>query len=280
MKNLSYEPLVHFALAAFLLFGFHFVWTSLADRAERTIEVSAEDLDRMLTLYKTESGAAPTEKDLNAMIADFVRDQALAQEARRLGLDVGDTVVERRLAQKMTFLASDLTPLKRPSEEELKAWYTRHSDRFTSPRTISFDHIFFSRDKRGDGTGDAARKELPGLNNGEVSNWKAQGDPFMLARSYGELPVREIARLFGSSFADAIAQHTASPMWTGPISSAFGDHIVRISKNQPAELPPLKAIRNTVETDWMDHHRRTQNAEAINDIVSRYRVVIEGHDAP
>ncbi len=280
MKTLSHEPLVHFALAAFLLFGFHFVWTGLADRADHTIEVSAEDLDRMLTLYKAEAGAPPTEKDVKAMIADFVRDQALAQEARRLGLDVGDTVVDRRLAQKMTFLTSDLTPLNAPSENELEDWYTRHSDRFKSPRTLSFDHIFFSKDKRGDSVTDDARNELSALNNGNVSNWKEHGDPFMLARSYGELPIREVARLFGTDFANAISQQAASATWAGPIPSAFGDHIVRVSKNQPAELPPLADIRKTVEADWREHHRRLQNASAINDIVSRYRVVIEGRDAP
>ena len=214
------------------------------------------------------------------MIADFVRDQALAQEARRLGLDIGDTVVERRLAQKMTFLASDLTPLERPSDTELEDWYTHHSDRFKSPQTVSFDHIFFSKDKRRDGTDAAARNELAALNKGGDANWKQRGDPFMLARSYGELPKREIARLFGTEFANAIAAQAASATWTGPVTSAFGDHVVRVSKNQPAELPPLDAIRKAVEADWMDHHRRSQNAAAIKDIVSRYRVVIEGRDAP
>ena len=61
MKHLSHEPLVHFALAAFLLFGFHFVWSGVTDRTDRTIVVSAEDLDRMLTLYKAEAGSQPSE---------------------------------------------------------------------------------------------------------------------------------------------------------------------------------------------------------------------------
>ena len=101
----------------------------------------------------------------------------------------------------------------------------------------------------------------------------------MLQRAYGDLPVREIARLFGVEFARALADMPASESWQGPVRSALGVHLVNISQNTPAQLTPFDEARAAVTADWRDETRRSENEAAIREIVGRYKVEIEGVDA-
>ncbi len=274
MRKLTREPLVHFALASIAIFAVHFLWTAERDNAANTITITQTDVERLVALYTSEAGTVPTAQDLEAMIADQVRDEALAREARRLGLHIGDTVVDRRLAQKMTFLVSDLTEMEPPTEEDLQNWYTEHAQKFETPARATFDHVFFSSDRHGDRTDEMAKEQLTSL-NGQSPNWQQAGDPFMLSRSYGDLPLREVARLFGQEFAQSLSSLDAGTAWQGPVKSAFGFHLVRVRKMDASNLPPLEQVRRAVEADWLDTKRREQNADAIAEIVNRYNVVVE-----
>ena len=271
------EPLVHFILAALAVFiGWHFVSSGRADEA-RTIRVSSADLERLASIYTAESGSLPAGEDMVAMVNDYVRDEALAREARRLGLDEGDTIVTRRLAQKMTFMVADLARTETPDDAVLRDWYETHADRFTEPQTITFRHVFFSEDVRGKAAAADAEAALESLNAG--GDWRDTGDPFMLQRAYGDLPLREVVRLFGGEFAQTLAATPASDLWTGPIRSALGVHLVQVSANAPPRLPPFEDVKAKVLADWQDETRREANEKAIQDIIARYKVEVEGINA-
>ncbi len=278
MTALLREPLLHFAVASLIVFAGHAVWSRYASSPEDTIVVTAAELERMAALYAAEAGSLPNAADMQAMVTDHVRDVALAREARRLGLHIGDTVVDRRLAQKMTFLVSDLAEITPPTEEELRAWHTRHAHRFQIPARFTFDHIYFSADRKRQPGAQAAAETLQRLTQDSSADWTALGDPFMLSRAYGELPLRETVRLFGEPFAGALSRLPANGKWSGPVQSAFGYHLVRLKQKADAQLPPFEDVRATVEKDWQDAQRRKDNAEAIARIVERYDVVIEGAD--
>ena len=268
------EPLVHFILAAFAIF---FGWNALSGanaNAQRTIRVTSADLERLASVYAAESGALPSSEDMVAMVNDYVRDEALAREARRLKLDEGDTIVTRRLAQKMTFMVADLAQEKAPDEATLREWYETHADRFTEPQKVTFSHVFFSEDVRGAAAEAYADAALGALNAG--ADWQKAGDPFMLQRTYGDLPAREAVRLFGPDFAQALAATPASDQWTGPVRSALGLHLLLVSANTPPHLKPFEDVRGAVLADWQDETRRDDNEKAIQDIISRYKVVVEG----
>jgi len=271
------EPLVHFILAALAVF---IAWNAVsATRASeaRTIRVSTADLDRLASIYAAESGALPSGEDMVAMVNDYVRDEALAREAKRLGLAEGDTIISRRLAQKMTFMVADLARETEPDETALRDWYEAHADRFTDPQMLTFQHVFFSQDVRGAAATTDAEAALAGLNAG--GDWRATGDPFMLQRAYGDLPVREVVRLFGADFATVLAATPASDQWTGPVTSALGVHLVKVTANTPARLPPFEQVRDAVMADRQDETRREQNEQAIQNIIARYKIEVEGINA-
>lgn len=271
------EPLVHFILAALAVFiAWHFVSSGREEEA-RTIRVSSADLERLASIYTAEAGALPSGEDMVAMVNDYVRDEALAREAKRLGLDEGDTIVTRRLAQKMTFMVADLTREETPDDAVLRDWYETHADRFTDPQMVTFRHVFFSEDVRGAAATADARATLERLNTG--NDWREAGDPFMLQRAYGDLPLREVVRLFGGEFAQSLAATPASDLWTGPVRSALGVHLVQVSANTPPQLQPFDDAKDAVLADWQDETRREANETAIQDIIARYNVEVEGINA-
>lgn len=270
MARLLREPLLHFTLAAALIFLLYSLFAPGGRDGERTILVSEAELERMAALYASESGALPGPDDMQAMLADHVETAALAREARRLGLDQGDTVVERRLAQKMRFMVDDLTAVEEPGEDTLRAWYETHTDRFAVPARYSFDHVFFRE-------ADETRIEAAKIALSEdPQTWRALGDPFMLQRQYGELPLREIVRLFGPDFATSLEALDPEGGWQGPVRSAFGAHLLRLTAVMPARLPEFENVRDSVERDWREAARRRANAGAVAEIVARYDVEIAG----
>lgn len=275
MKRLIREPLVHFVLIAVAIF-MAYGW--LSDRRasdEQTIRVTASDIDRMAALFTTEAGGLPSEQDMRAMILDHVEQQALAREARRLGLAEGDTVVERRLAQKMSFMITDMEAVTSPEPGELEDWFAQNQELFVEPDRISFQHVFFTRadDPRLDETMQALRDDP------EV--WRSLGDPFMLQRTYSELPPREIGRLFGSAFANEIVRASSEQSaWSAPVASALGVHLVRVTARRDGGLPELEAIRDRVQTRWQEEKGRAQARRAVAAIVDRYTIEIEGISEP
>lgn len=276
MPRLIREPLVHFVLLAVLVFGAYQLVTANRQSAEQTIVITQADMERLASLYAIEAGSLPTEQDMRAILTDQIQQEALAREARRLGMAEDDTVVQRRLAQKMTFMLSDLGAVEPPSDAVLAAWLQDHDERFEQPLRLSFDHVYFSAadDPR-------IQSVLGELRSGTVTEWRGQGDPFMLQRRYADLPVREIVRLFGGQFATELSALSSADdgQWQGPVVSALGSHLVRITQRSEARMPALDEVRAAVLQDWTDHQQRRRTADEISAIVDKYEIVIEGADA-
>ena len=141
-QKLVRDPLVHFVVAALLIFGISQALNGFGAR-EDTIRLSRADIERLAALYATETGTPPGPDELRSLVIDQVETMALAREARRLGLEAGDVVVERRLAQKMRFMVDDLANPADPEERELRNWFEENRDQFAVPALYSFDHVYF-----------------------------------------------------------------------------------------------------------------------------------------
>lgn len=269
MAHLVREPLVHFIALALAVFALFALAGGARGRAgeDRVIRLTGEAVERMAALYASEAGTLPDDEAVRAMVADHVREVALAREARRLGLDEGDTIIERRLAQKMQFLLSDRIAPPEPGEAELRAFHAARQERYTAPERVTFQHVFLA-EAGGDRVA-AVRAELDAAGPGE---WRALGDVTMVRREWGEVPLREVTRQFGRDFTAGLAALEPGPDWQGPVPSAFGEHLVRLTDRQPAQALAFEAVREDVRADWIDDWRRQANAEAVAELVSRYRV--------
>jgi parvulin-like peptidyl-prolyl isomerase len=61
-------------------------------------------------------------------------------------------------------------------------------------------------------------------------------------------------------------------VWSAPIRSSFGWHVVRVDERRPGGAPMLEQVRARVERDWRDDRRREADAEARHRLRARYVV--------
>src|SRR6478609_11930193 len=146
------EPLLHFLLIGAALFVIYHWLNPTATNSDtsRRIELTNDDIRQLEISWTAQWQRPPTPEEMRNLVEDKVHQEILYREALALGLDRGDTIVKRRLAQKMEFLADDVSALRDPTTDELRAWYARNSDRFAEPGHRSFRHVYFSTDRRGE----------------------------------------------------------------------------------------------------------------------------------
>ena len=271
MKQFFREPLVHFILLGALLFAGHSLWQHHIAKADYTITVSPEEMERQATIFAGENRRQPTDEDLQALLFAYVEEQALMREAQRLGLGNDDTIIRRRLAQKMRFLIEDVDIPKQPDEAALTAWFKENIHDFVKPQTRSFSHIYFSPEKHGNTLDQSIQAVQTKLG---TTDWESLGDPFMLKRDFTRLTTIDVSRLFGADFAAGVF-NAKTEGWQGPIDSAFGRHLVRIDGTTPKITPELDDVRPEVIRAWQDETQRAANTERLKKLIQKYKVVVE-----
>jgi len=273
MTKLSREPLVHFILLGALLFAGHLLWQRHVTKADHTIIVTAEEMERQALIFAGENRRQPTDEDLKALLFAHVEEQALMREAERIGLGEDDTIIRRRLAQKMRFIIEDVEAPALPAEAELKSWFEANMDKFVSAETRSFSHVYLSPEEHGDNLNAAAQNILSKLEN-ENEDWNALGDPFMLKRGFKSLNALELMRLFGPTFSKGLFELEGNK-WQGPIESAFGLHLIRIDNIADKITPSFEDVRDDVETAWQEDARRSANQAALKELIQKYKVDVQ-----
>jgi len=274
MTKLLREPFLHFLLLGAGLFALH-EWrerTRPAAAAPSRIEVDANVIERLRAGYQRQFNHAPDEAELQGLVATHIREEVLYREALAMGLDRDDTIVRRRLAQKMEFLTHDMVGAAEPVESELKAYFEKEAARYSKPARLSFRHVYFSREKRGDAAETAAREALAALENG--ANDETMGDAFLHGFDFFDRSVDEISALFGSEFATPVTVQ-ATGDWRGPVPSSYGLHLVRVEARGEARPVALSEVRESVQRDWEDERRRAANQEVFEKLRERYSVIVD-----
>jgi len=226
------NPLLQFAtFGALLFFAYGLLHDTRTGDANR-IELSAADIERIRELWAMQWKRPPTENELQGLVEAHIREEVLYREALAMGLDEGDTVIRRRLAQRVTFMAEDLASRVEPTPEELQRHFEAQLDRYLLPARVSFSHIYFSVDRRGDEAESDARAAL-------AHPETARGDPFMLQSDFPSRTQQEVRELFGVDFARALFEVEPAD-WRGPIASSYGLHLVRVhERTETAARGPI-----------------------------------------
>ncbi len=276
-RTILREPLAQFLLIALALFAInHLVNRDQggADPAKR-IELTVNDLRQMTLMWLAQGRPMPSEQQLRAMMEQRVGLEILSREAAALGLDRNDEIVKRRLAQKMEFLFEDLGQLQDPSPAELGPWLKKNPERFRQPPRISFHHLYFALDKHGGMARQDAEATLarlagsPAQSPGEA----VAGDPFMFQDRYVDRIPQSVAKDFGPSFAEAIFSLPPGS-WAGPIQSGYGWHLVFVDAIAPERMPALAEIEQQVKADWLETRTRELKDKALEELRSRYVVIL------
>jgi hypothetical protein len=276
MKKLLNEPLLHFLVVGALLFGFY-SYLNPADEtlADNVIVISAGDINRLTASWAQRWDRPPTEDELKGLIDAYVREEVYYREALALGLDKNDTVLRRRLMQKMEFLSDDIADLNTPKETDLQKYFTDNLDKYELPDRVSFTHIYFSYDKRGEQVIADAEKALATIRMDETLHRAPEkGDTFILQYDFAMEEPAEITRIFGEDFSKRLFALEQGP-WQGPVISGYGLHLVRVVDKVAASLPEFADVVDQVRSDWEVDQRERINKEIYKRFRERYEVIID-----
>jgi hypothetical protein len=271
------EPLVHFLLGGLALFAGYAALHPERSARERldVIEVTEDDLRQLDLVWMAKWQRHPTSDELTALVEDKVREEILYREALALGLDEGDVIVKRRLAQKLEFLSEDVSSLPDPTGAELESWFAQNQERFALPGRLSFRHLYFSPDRRGERARDDAAQALARITgrSGEAAETLGLGDPFMLQGNYADRSEEQLAKELGTPFAQALFQ-LAPDSWQGPIESGYGWHLVFLESVTPRRVPAFAEVEAEVRVGWLDVRRDELKRKAFEQMRARYRISV------
>jgi hypothetical protein len=136
---------------------------------------------------------------------------------------------------------------------------------------VSFTHIYFSLDKHGAKVVEDAKSVLSEL---DALRAPERGDSFMMEYDFNQETPFEVARLFGSDFAEKLFTLETNT-WQGPVASGYGLHLVRISEKIDARMPELASAIDKVRTDLMFEQKQKMNEEIYEKFKERYEIVVE-----
>lgn len=263
------DPLLHFLLLGALIFVAAAAWRHAHD--PRTIVVDRATVEQIAADYRRRFGDSPTQEALQVAVSRYVGDEALYREGMARGLDRDDELVRRRIVQKMEFLQDDAAPAAQPSEADLRLYYAEHMAQYTWPARVTFRHIYFSADHGEASARARAQDALARLAGGAPE--AGVGDAFFDRTSFTNLSEVDAERVFGQSALPPALLTSPVGVWTGPVASGYGVHLLRVDQRTPAQAQPFESVSGQVASDLRRDAQEARSRKAVADVVARYHVV-------
>jgi len=272
MKKILKEPFFHFILIGIALFFFYGMVTKQTS-SKNTILINDFDVSSIIASWEMQWKRPPTEKELQNLIAQNIKQEIFYQEALKMNLDHNDEIIKRRLSQKMQFLSNDIAAMIEPDDEDLKAYYKEHSDKYLTPPSYSLYQITFSPDKRKDNYIDALEtlKQFPNATFDEMKDW---GDSLPFAYYFKNVNANELGLQLGSKFPAALESQELNK-WVGPIPSGFGYHLVYITEKTEPLLPDINTIKDAVLRDYEYDNQKEVNELIYKELKKKYDIEID-----
>ena len=270
MHKLIREPLLHFLILGALLFALYGVLHRDAMKSPDKVVVDQVRVDALANQFEQVWRRPPTVGELQGLVDTWVRDEILYREGMAAGMDKDDPVIRRRVAQKMAFMSEGMAA-DMPTEAELQTWLEAHAGDYRIEPRYSLHQIYFDPQRHGQGMRDAIDRTLTALRQGRKLDI---GDATLLPSTLEDAPAREVGRVFGDAFVDAL-HGLPQGEWHGPIRSGYGLHLVRIDARVPGRAATLAEVRQAVERDIMKSRSDTMAKSFYDAIRTRYTVVID-----
>jgi len=268
------EPLLHFLLIGAALFVFYEQTREQGSEAPNRILVNRGQVEQLAANFKRTWMRPATEAELTGLIENYVRDEVFYREALAMGLDQSDPVVRQRMRSKLEFILEDLSSTE-VADEVLLAYLQEHPDKFRTQPQVSFQQVYLSADRRTDPVAEA-ETVLASLKGGAAP--ESLGDPTLVPYAFTLATQAEIERSLGESFGREVVELVPSDDWVGPVFSAYGGHLVRVSERVDGRLPDLPEIRELVEREYVVERRNEIKDLAYAKLREGYDVTIEADE--
>lgn len=274
-KRWLHEPLARFLLLGLAIFAIDQLFNGTGQNPQDAghIIVTATQQAALAEAFRVEHGRAPRAEELQARLDRWIDEQVLYREALALGLDRRDVIVQRQLTQKMRFLIEDSMPVAEPSEAELQAWLDKNVERYGHPSTISFEQVFLSRGRHGERLVTEAAHVKEQLQR-DPAGFVGLGDAFLVGQVITDATDERLRKDFGAGFGDTL-QPLPQGEWTGPVTSSFGLHLLRVTGRGNFRSARLAEVVDRVRVDYLLAQRETENRRALAELRARYRIQIQ-----
>jgi hypothetical protein len=274
LRRVIQEPLFQFLFAGALIFAvYNAVAGDATEPSDDAIVIGDAEMEFLRAQYEKLWGRPPTDQDLPPLVREFVREEVLYREGMALGLDQDDVIVRRRIGQKMEFLIGDLAVPTEPSDEVLTKYLEANPDKYLEPPRLTFTHVYFNVDRRGDQARADAEAVLAAL--GDRERAPEMGDRFALSVDYAGKTAREVDQTFGAAFGEQLLEVPVG-QWFGPLESAYGLHLVRVLGRTEPRPPEFDELRERLSADYSFETREAANAKALERLTQRYEIVFDG----
>ena len=264
------EPLLHFVVAGFVLFIAGVVHRRETDPFRIVVTPAREA--QLVNRYALQFGAPPDVTTRAALVDREIEEDMLFRQGVALGLDRNDELVRRRIVQKMQFLLEDVSPPAEPADAELRAFYSLHADRYTTPARVTFSHVYFSSERGEESARARAQQTLNALGTGG-RHTEELGDPFPDLSHFAAYDAKQVRRLFGQTEMTDAVFSAPSGRWAGPYKSVYGWHLIYVDHRQDAARQTFAAVRDTVRTDYLLDAQDRANQRAMSQLAREFTVV-------
>jgi len=269
------EPMVHFLVIGVAIFAFSARYGGEQQTAPRDrIVVTEGRIQQLAQIFTKTWQRPPTAQELRGLVESHIKEEVYYREALKLGIDRNDTVIRRRMQQKMEFLTEPSEDALAATDAELEAYLTANHATYRAEPKLGFEQIFINPEGSEEPVVARTGKLLKEANNagGEV-DLLSLGDPTLLPRDMPLASISVIDRNFGRGFGERLAQLPLN-VWSGPVKSAYGLHLVRVTERREGYDRPLADDRAAVERDWRTAKRDAFRKAEYERLRDKYEIVL------
>lgn len=256
------EPFVQFALAAAVVFGLHAL---TANRPGETIELTRTEVQEALEMQQQLIGRALTDEERQDLIDNLLTQEILLREAIARDFHLHDSKTRKRLVSQMHFVMAEDAPA--PTAADLAALKAQSPERYMLPRSVTFDHVFFAADE-------AAAEALKQQIDAGRPVPEHAGGIFWLGNRLEEYSLPQILIILGHGFAQSLRQMEPG-VWSGPVRSGRGWHLVRLGAFNPPRPLPEQEIDRRLREDWKEAYSARAFDTQLAEMKERYRIVVD-----
>ena len=267
---------MHFLAIGGLLFG---VYASVNDSVQSVdesniISIGPQRIERIKAGFSAVWNRSPTAEELETLIENQIREEVYYRDALALGLDTNDVVVKKRMRQKLEFLSDTSVYMEAPSDEELEAFYQAKQSDYQRDPLLAFEQIYLGENP----SSETIQRILNRLLTEPVAAPLALGEPSLLPAQLRLSRPGAINNIFGAGFFQQLSE-LAPGIWGGPVTSAYGIHLVRTLDGEPARMPSMDDIRNTVLKDFQASKLKQARKQDYARRRSRFEIEVQDGDS-
>ncbi len=270
INRLAREPLIHFLLIGVAIFMLYSFTRDVGSESPNRIVVSKGQQEQLAANFKRTWLRSPTKAELAGLVDNLVREEVFYREAMAMGLDQDDPMVRQRMRMKLEFILEDLST-QAVTDDNLIAFLQKHPDKFRSEAQLSFQQVYLDTNKHKD-IDTFAKSILTRLSNGVAPD--SVGDSTFAPYEYNLTTQRELTRTLGEQFANEAIKLSPGD-WVGPIYSAYGAHLLKVSERIEASQPALAEIRELVKREYLVAQKQAQKDLAYQKLRGNYDVIFE-----